>query len=46
MAIVICGYTWGMCAMRSGKGHSNPHLCTDTSGQPHSHVCTACRTGG
>jgi hypothetical protein len=40
----VCGVTWGMCAMRSGNGRNNPHLCTDTSGKAHHHVCTACET--
>lgn len=43
MSVTVCGETWGLCAQRSGMGHSNPHLCTDTSGKSHPHVCTACR---
>jgi hypothetical protein len=41
----ICGYTWSLCAKRSGLGHSNPHLCGEAPGHLKAHDphrCTAC----
>jgi hypothetical protein len=42
----FCTYTWSMCAERSGKGHSNPHLCMLEKGHPGPHECTACQAPG
>jgi hypothetical protein len=49
MSSVICTKTWSLCEKRSGKGHSNPHLCGQSipvQGYPHVHTCIACGEPG